>query len=171
MPAWVQARALGAYQMIFAGGMALGGLFCVGLGFLGLVQTFLHARQLPKKEVMRLAQARQGLLSLSEIATALDIDPDLAKRTLQALSKAGIATQRWQEFRKNIWEFPDYMTLPISESIELAKSKGGRLTVQDLLNSGHSPETARQTFQTLSEKGLAQPDPASSSSALIVTTQ
>jgi hypothetical protein len=154
------------------GGMALGGLICMGLGAIELGQTLVRKRQLPKKEVMRLAEQRNGLLTLSEITTALDIDPDVANRTLQALSKSGIASQRWAEYRKNLWEFPDYMALPLSESIELAKAKGGRLSYDDLVASGHSPKIARETLDALSDKGLAQQDPASSGTrAVIVTTQ
>ncbi|HVT79955.1 MAG TPA: hypothetical protein VHM90_04805 [Phycisphaerae bacterium] len=151
------------------GGMAFAGYICIGVGLLGLAQTFLKSRQLPKKELMRLAEQRKGILTLSEIATALNIEPEIARRTLQALAKDGIAIQRWEEFRKNLWEFPDYMKLPITESIELAKAKGGRLSMQDLLNSGHSADVARQTLDTLSDKGLAHQDPATRD--VIVTTQ
>ncbi|HVX84660.1 MAG TPA: hypothetical protein VH253_07575 [Phycisphaerae bacterium] len=150
---------------------AIAGLICSGLALLQLAELFRRSRTLPTQEVMRLAEARHGLLTLSETATALDIDPDLALRTLQALSKKGIASQRWTELRKNLWEFPDYMTLPIPQSIELAKSHGGRLSLSDLVSSGHSTQTARDTLTTLTEKGLAQPDPASPQSTLIITTQ
>jgi hypothetical protein len=156
---------------IASGGMAFAGLICIGIGLLGIGRSFFQARRLPKKEIMRLAEQRGGLLTLSEIATALDIDPDLAARSLRALSKSGIASQRWLEYRKNLWEFPDYMTLLISESIELAKTKGGRLTLTDLVSSGHTPETARQTLDALSEKGLAREDPTAGSRGIIVTTQ
>jgi len=60
------------------------------------------------------------------------------------------------------------------ESIELAKAKGGRLSVQDLVASGHSADTARQTLDALNSKGLAQEDPANTATndrAIIVTTQ
>ncbi|HVS70398.1 MAG TPA: hypothetical protein VHQ47_04000 [Phycisphaerae bacterium] len=150
---------------------AIAGFICAGLSLLQFAELFRRSRTLPTKEVMRLAEARHGLLTLSETATALDIDPDLALRTLQALSKKGIASQRWTEVRKNLWEFPDYMTLPIPQSIELAKSNGGRLSLSDLVSSGHSTKTARDTLTTLTEKGLAQPDPASPQSTLIITTQ
>ena len=156
------------------GGMALAGMIVTGVGLVEVFKTVSASRQLPKKEVMRLAEERGGLLTVSEITTALDIDPDRAKKTLQALSKDGIAAQRWEEFRKNLWEFPDYLKLPIVESIELAKAKGGRLSVQDLVASGHSPDTARQTLDALNSKGLAQEDPANSATsdrAIIVTTQ
>jgi hypothetical protein len=154
---------------VASGGIAFSGYICVGVGLLGIAQTFLKSRQLPKKELMRLAEQRKGILTLSEIATALNIEPEIARRTLQALAKDGIAIQRWEEFRKNLWEFPDYMKLPITESIELAKAKGGRLSMQDLLNSGHSADVARQTLDTLSDKGLAHQDPATRD--VIVTTQ
>jgi len=43
-----------------------------------------------------------------------------------------------------------------------------RLTVQAPPNSGHSADTARQTLDTLSEKGLAQQEPGAR--GVIVTT-
>ncbi len=152
--------------------MAVTGLIDAGFGVMRLGEVIRLSR-LPKGQVMRLAEQRHGLQTLGEISTALNIDPAVARRTLQALSADGIATQRWAEFRKNLWEFPDYMKLPISESIELAKAKGGRLSLNDLISSGYSAETARQTMNALSERGLAQNDPsaAAASPALIVTTQ
>jgi hypothetical protein len=150
-------------------------LICAALGVFVIINGLLtKSRRRPTQEIMRLAEQRHGILTLSEIATALNLDPKVVQRTLQQLSETGIAQQRWQEFRKNIWEFPDYMKLPLSESLELAKAKGGRLTLEDLTAAGHSPDTARQTLDTLNDKGLAHPDPASPSStqpALIVTTQ
>jgi len=159
------------FSAVPSGGMALGGMICLGLGIISISKSFFHSRQLPKQEVMRLAEERQGLLTLSEIATALDLDPEIVRRTLKELSKAGIATQRWQEFRKNLWEFPDYMKLPISESIELAKAKGGKRAIDDLVAAGRSREIARQTLDTLSDKGLAQPNPSAGPGEVIVTTQ
>jgi hypothetical protein len=153
------------------GRIAIGGLIISAVGLIRIGEAFLRTRRLPKKEVMRLAEQRGGLLTVSEITTALDLDPALAKKTLEALSKDGLASIRWQEYRKNLWEFPDYMTLPISESIELAKNKGGRLSENDLVATGHSRTIARQTLDALADKGLAQPDPAAPSSTLIVTTQ
>ena len=75
-------------------GTALGGLICAGLGAIALLRALPFGKSLPKKEVMRLAESRNGILTLSETATALDIDPTLAEKTLKALSKMGIATQR-----------------------------------------------------------------------------
>jgi hypothetical protein len=125
----------------------------------------------PSNEILRLAQAHNGLLTLSEIATTLDIDPAQALRTLRHLQKLGVATQRWEELRKNLWEFPDYIQLPISQTLDLAKSHGGRVTLRDLVASGHSLDIASQTFDTLSEKGLAQQDPAAGDRTLIVQVQ
>ena len=122
-------------------------------------------------QIMRLAEARMGVLTLSEIVTALNVEPEHALRALQKLQRVGIAKQRWQEIRKNVWEFPDYMSLPISESIELAKAKGGRLTLDDLVASGHDRKTARETLDALSDKGLAQSDPGAATPTLVVTTQ
>jgi hypothetical protein len=152
-------------------GTALGGLICAGLGLIALLRGISFRFELPKKEVMKLAESRNGLLTLSETATALDIDPALAEKTLKALSKMGIATQRWQDYRKNVWEFPDYIHLPISETLDLAKKKGGRISLNDLVASGQSIETATQTLDTLSEKGLAQQDPTATSRAVILNTQ
>jgi hypothetical protein len=144
-----------------------------GGGIFGLLCLFLGTRP-PTDAIMRLAKDNHGILSLSEIVTTLHVSPKRALKALRKLQSHGIASQRWLEFRKNLWEFPDYMTLPLSESIELAKAHGGTLTLDHLTAAGHTPETARQTLDTLSEKGLAQPDPAapnSPQSALIVTTQ
>jgi hypothetical protein len=152
-------------------GTALGGLICAGLGAIALLRALPFGKPLPKKEVMRLAESRNGILTLSETATALDIDPALAEKTLKALSKMGIATQRWQDYRKNVWEFPDYIQLPISETHDLAKKKGGRISLNDLVASGQSIETATQTLDTLSEKGLAQQDPTAASRAVILNSQ
>jgi hypothetical protein len=160
-------------------GLLLAGLLCIGIGFARLLTDapYLLARlplpwkPLPKKEVMKLAEARNGILTLSETATALDIDPALADKTLKALSKMGIATQRWQDYRKNVWEFPDYIHLPIAQTLDLAKKKGGRISLNDLVASGHSIETATQTLDTLSEKGLAQQDPTTPSRTVILNTQ
>jgi len=86
----------------------VGGAICFGIG----VGKIANARRLPKVQIMRLAESRDGLLTLSEITTALDIDPDLALRTLKTLAKSGIAHQRWEEVHKNLWEFPDYTKRP-----------------------------------------------------------
>src|SRR5947208_14415412 len=82
------------------GGMALGGLIVLTVGIVQITEALLRARQLPKKQILKLAQSRQGLLTLGEITTALDIDPALVKKTLEALSKDGLASIRWQEYRK-----------------------------------------------------------------------
>jgi hypothetical protein len=137
----------------------------------GAVTTAVLLNHKPTSEVLKLAQSRNGLLTLSEIATALDIEPALALRTLKHLRKLGVATQRWEELRKNLWEFPDYVQLPISQTLDLAKTHGGRVSLRDLVASGHSLDIASQTFDTLSEKGLAQQDPASGERTLIVQSQ
>jgi hypothetical protein len=140
---------------------------------LGLLGIFLGTRP-PTDAIMCLAKDNHGILSFSDIITTLNISPKRALKALRILQSHGIASQRWQEFRKNLWEFPDYMTLPLTESIELAKAHGGTLTLDALTAAGHSPETARQTLDTLSQKGLAQPDPArptADASARIVTAQ
>ena len=136
----------------------------------GAVMTFIPTPK-PTSEILRLAQSRNGLLTLSEIAITLDIDPALALRTLKHLQKLGIATQRWEELRKNLWEFPDYVQLPISQTLDMAKSNGGRISLRDLIASGHSLDIASQTFDALAENGLAQQDPAAGERTLIVQSQ
>ncbi|MGN6366729.1 MAG: hypothetical protein ACTHN5_00430 [Phycisphaerae bacterium] len=161
-----------------AQGLLLGGLICLAIGAARLITQAptLLARlplpqPLPKKEVMKLAESKNGILTLSETATALDIDPALAEKTLKALSKLGIATHRWQDYRKNVWEFPDYIKLPLAQTLDLAKQNGGRISLNDLVASGQSIETATQTLDTLSEKGLAQQDPTTPSRAVLLNTQ
>ena len=100
-------------------GPLVGGAICFGIG----VGKIINARRLPKVQIMRLAESRDGLLTLSEITTALDIDPDIAIRTLKALAKAGIAHQRWEEVHKNLWEFPDYSKRPIERLPERAPAE------------------------------------------------
>jgi hypothetical protein len=140
----------------------------IGVCFLGgsALGVFL-SQQLPTKEIMLLAQSRNGLLTLSEITTTLDIDPALAARALKKLQKLQIASPRWQDYRKNLWEFPDYVQLPLEQSIELARQSGGRLTLKALLAQGHSLDTAQQTLDTLSREGLAQPEPGHAGSVLL----
>jgi len=89
-----------------------------GSGFTAVGALFYwRSRKLPGKEILLLAESRGGLLTLPEVSTTLDIDPGLAASALKELQKLHIACPRWQELRKNLWEFPDYMTLPIAESV------------------------------------------------------
>jgi hypothetical protein len=151
---------ISAFAFMWEGGA--GALFLlIGIGFLcGGTFGFLLSRQLPVKEIMQLAESRNGLLTLSEITTTLDIDPALAARALKKLQALKIASPRWQEIRKNLWEFPDYVQLPLEESLELAEKSGGRVTLKDLVSQGYSVDTAQQTLNTLSREGLARPDAA-----------
>ncbi len=105
-----------------------------GFGIFGYM-AFAASRKPPTKELLLLAQARQGILTLPEVSTALDIDPHLAAYALRRLQKLNIATPCWQEIRKNLWEFPDYMPAEIMDAIELARSRCNRPTAEDLLNS------------------------------------
>jgi hypothetical protein len=127
-----------------------------------------RSRQPPTKEIMQLARARNGLLTLSEITTELDIEPHLAHRALEQLKKLKIASQRWQEIHKNVWEFPDYLQLPVQQSLDIARTHDGRITLQDLLAQGHSLDTAQQTLDTLSREGLARPDAADPHAAQVL---
>jgi hypothetical protein len=157
---------------IAGGDEALFVLGGIGASFLApAIYCWNRTCQPPTREIMQLAKARHGLLTISEITSELDIDPHLARRGLEQLQKLKIASIRWQEVQKNLWEFPDYLTLPIPETIELAKARGGRVTVQDLLASGQSLQTANDTLNALSEAGLAHQDPAAAGRAVIVTTQ
>src|SRR4051812_25079210 len=76
-----------------------------GFAALGLL-AYAASRKAPAKETLHLAQSRQGVLTLPEVSTALDIDPQLAAKALSQLQKLKIATPRWQDIRRNIWEFP-----------------------------------------------------------------
>src|SRR5262249_20824135 len=53
------------------GKVAIGGLIVSAVGLIRVGEAFFRTRRLPKKEVMQLAQERQGLLTLSEITTPL----------------------------------------------------------------------------------------------------
>jgi hypothetical protein len=138
-----------------------------GLGA-GLV-FYYFSLELPKQEILQLAESRHGLLTLSEIATTLNVDPDLVLRTLRHMQKSGLATPRWTELQRNLWEFPDYVKLPIDETITMARDRGGRVSLQDLVARGHSLDTAQQTFDALSDKGLAQRDTADTRSLIVET--
>ncbi|HUO07827.1 MAG TPA: hypothetical protein VM008_05980 [Phycisphaerae bacterium] len=127
-------------------------LFAMGLG--GFI--YYLSMELPTKEIMRVAKENNGLVCVGEIATTLDITPDLALRALRHLQRIGIAQPRWEELQKNLWEFPDYMQLPIADAIDLARKHGGKLTLQDLVASGHTLEVAQQTFETIQQKGLGR---------------
>jgi hypothetical protein len=137
----------------------------VGMG-IGLA-FYYYSLELPKKEILQLAESHNGLLTVSEIATALAIDPDLVLHTLRHMQKIGVANPRWAELHKNLWEFPDYVKLPIAETIDLARAKGGRISMADLMAHGHTADVARQTFETLSDKGLAQRDEADTRSLIV----
>jgi hypothetical protein len=177
----IRRRAIAAATLFFGGAFMLVVDFTTRLptaekGEFAFVWVFLMAvggffyylsMELPSKEVMQMAEDRKGLLTVGEIATALAINPDLALRTLHHLQRIGVAAPRWQELQKNLWEFPDYIQLPISQAIDLARQQGGRLTLQDLVASGHSVEIAQQTFDVIQEKGLARQQPTDSLSLLL----
>jgi hypothetical protein len=139
-------------------------LFVMGIGG----YFYFRSMELPVKEIMQLAEDKGGVLTLSEICTALGVDPDVALRALVHLQRVGVAAPRWQEIQKNLWEFPDAIKLPIGEAIDLAKEGGGRVTIRDLVAAGHSVEVAEQTFDAIAEKGLAQQETGSSGRCLRV---
>jgi hypothetical protein len=143
-------------------GFFLAGFFCI-----------LLARKLPTQDILQLAKSRNGLLTLSEITLALNIDPRQASRALAQLQSLKLANPRWQEITRNIWEFPDYMELLLEKSLQLAHQSGGKITLKELLAQGYSLDTAQQTLDALSNKGLAQQDPNSTPAnpTLIITPQ
>jgi hypothetical protein len=123
----------------------------------GIVLSYLgFFADLPTQELMLFAKSRGGLVTLSEIATEMEIDPHMALRTLKSLQKIGVARQRWQEIHRNVWEFPDYLEVPMSEALDVAQKNGGQVALKDLLAQGLSQETAQQALDVLREKGLAQ---------------
>ena len=113
-----------------------------------------------------MAETRNGLLTVTEITTALDTDPGLVIRALKRLQAQGLARPCWQEWNKNLWEFPDCTHLPIAETIQLARESGGRIELQDLIAAGHSVEIAQQTFAVLASKGIAQDDTTAATPSL-----
>lgn len=138
---------------IFAKGEAA----LVGLVIMGVSAYFwFRAMELPTREIMQLAADRRGLLTVTEITTALNADPDRVMRALRYLRDRGLARVSWQDLDKNLWEFPDCLQLPVPEAIAMAQANGGRLSLRDLLARGHTMEIAQQTMHTLAEKGLAK---------------
>jgi hypothetical protein len=127
-------------------------LFSIALG----VFFYVLSLELPRAEVMQVAQERGGLVTEGELATALGVGPEVIRRTLTYLQRLGIACPQWTELRRNLWEFSDYIKLPMREAITMAKAKGGRVTVADLLAQGHSLDIAEETVETLAEKGLGR---------------
>jgi hypothetical protein len=126
-------------------------LFLMGIGGF----FYYLSMELPTKEIMQVAKDNNGLVTVGEIATALDIKPDLALHALRHLQCLGIAEPRWEELQKNLWQFPDYTQLPIADAIDLARKQGGHITLQDLVAHGFTLEIAQQTFETLHKKGIA----------------
>jgi hypothetical protein len=118
----------------------------VGFGVCFLTASavcFWLSRQLPIRDILQFAQAKHGLATLSEITTALDVDPALVVRTLRKLQALGMASPQWQEFRKNLWEFPDYLPHALDGLMAKAQESGGRVTLQDLLAAGNPADSVR----------------------------
>ncbi|MGN6371284.1 MAG: hypothetical protein ACTHN5_23770 [Phycisphaerae bacterium] len=131
-------------------------LFLMGLGAF----FYYLSMELPTREILQVAKDNNGLITLGELSTALDIKPDLALHALKHLQRLGLAEPRWEELQKNLWQFPDYTQLPIAATIELARKNGGNISLHDLVAHGYTLEVAQQTFDTLHKKGLAQNQPA-----------
>ena len=94
---------------------------------------------------------------------------DLATVLFTQVLTFDAAVPRWQEFRRNIWEFPDYMDLPIAPSPELAE------------NDTRSPEkhpptsadrqTALPALNALDHNDIASEAPSNAAPAMIATSQ
>ena len=153
---WVQRDLM--YASLWAGGIAL-------LGFL----AYAASRTPPTRETLRLAQSRHGLLTLPDVSTTFDIDPNLAGKTLAQLQKLKLAVPRWQEFRRNIWEFPDYMDLPIAPSPELAEND--TLSTEKHPPTSADRQTALPALNALDHNDLASEAPSNAAPAMIATSQ
>ena len=149
----------GEFAAVWLVAMAIGGFL------------YYRSMELPAKEVLALAESHNGLVTVGELSTALEIDPAVVLRTLGYLQKMGLASQRWGELQRNLWEFPDYVKLPIAETIDLARENKGRVTLGQLVARGLSLDVAQQTLDTLADKGLGQPDAAAPERTLILKTQ
>lgn len=132
------------------------GEFAVLWAFAMVVGVFFWFRsmELPMKEIMQLAEQHDGLLTVTEIATAMDISPDLVMRALRHLQARGLARVSLRELDRNLWEFPDSAHLPITQALKIAEANGGYLTVADLINAGVTLEIAQQTLAVLQAKGV-----------------
>ncbi|MEI8194987.1 MAG: hypothetical protein WCI73_03665 [Phycisphaerae bacterium] len=149
----------GEFAFVWAFVMTLGGFF------------WWRSMELPSKEILQMAESRNGVLTVTEITTALDIRPELALRTLRFLAAKGLARSCWEQWEKNLWEFPDSVHLPIAQALELARTKGGRVALQDLIAGGHSVQVAEQTFTVLANKGLAHDETTGQTRSLVFTPQ
>jgi hypothetical protein len=149
-------RGKGAFAGLWLFAMAVGAWF------------YYLSMELPRAELMQIAQERGGVVTEGELATALGVGPELIKRTLAYLQTLGIAAPRWEELRKNLWEFPDYVKLPVGEAIALARKQGGRVTVADLLDGGHSLEVAQETVETLAAKGIGHNEGVGNARAVVL---
>jgi hypothetical protein len=139
-------------------------LFSVALGAF----FYYLSLELPRAEIMQIAQERGGLVTEGELATALGAGPEVVRRTLAYLQRLGIASPQWTELRRNLWEFPDYVKLPMREAVTLAKTKGGCVTIADLLAQGHSLDVAEETLETLTQKGLGRTEGAGQARSVVL---
>mgnify|MGYP001598852433 FL=1 len=146
----------GRFAAIWAFGLALGAFF------------YYLSLELPRAEILQVAQDRGGVVSEGELATSLGVGPEIIKRTLAYLQQLGLACPKWQELEKNLWEFPDYVKLPMGQAIEIARKQGGRVSVADLLGSGHSLDVAEETLETLASKGLGRGEGTGDARAVVL---
>jgi hypothetical protein len=138
----------GEFAILWAFAMAVGVFF------------WFRSMELPMKEIMQLAEQHDGLLTVTEIATAMSISPDVVVRTLRQLQARGLARVSLRSLDRNLWEFPDSTRLPITQALKIAEENGGYLTMADLINAGITLETAQQTMAVLEAKGILKQPPS-----------
>lgn len=124
--------------------------FAMGLGLF----FWYLSMELPVREILRLAELRDGLLTLTEISTELNVTPGVALKALRHLQAHGLARVSWQTLEKNLYEFPDATDLPLGLAAELAQTANGQLTEAKLVERGVSARLAQQTIQALGQRGL-----------------
>jgi hypothetical protein len=132
----------GEYAIFWAAAMILG------------IFLYYRSLELPVREVLQLAQSHDGMLTLTEIATELDVSPDVAIRTLRFLAARNLARPSLQQIEKNLWEFPDCLKLPLAQAMDLAKENDGKLDLQQLMATGVSLESAQQTIDVMKARGF-----------------
>lgn len=116
--------------------------------------AYCRSLELPVREIMQLASSHEGILTLTEISTQLEISPDLAMRTLRYLQQRNLARPSLQMVEKNLWEFPDCLKLPLDRAAELAQRQEGKLTLEQLMATGVSLEDAERTMEVLRARGM-----------------
>jgi len=140
-------------------------VLCGAMAGLGAL-SYLRGRELPTTDIMRFAESRGGLVTLSEIATTLDLDPETVVKTLRKLQKLGVAIHRWEEVRRNVWEFPDYMQLPPVEPHAPVQAEMVRPVARDMMRETLTPMSVAHSAPS----GKAEA-PLASGSTLLAAAQ